>query len=243
VEHGSHRRSDEQTDGGNHLGGPLVAGVILLLCALLGFGIATQVRRTAAGDSLAAMRPDDLVQILDGLQQREDDLNSEVVALQSTLARLRVGGASSGQALAEAQRQAEQLGILAGTVAAHGPGIRITIADPAKSVEPEVLLDAVQELRNAGAEAQQIDGIRIGMDSAFTGDRSQILLDGTPVTRPILIVAIGDPPTLAAAMAIPGGVVDSVKRTGARIEVTQSNTVVVDALRPVRTPQYARPTG
>jgi uncharacterized protein YlxW (UPF0749 family) len=220
-----------------------VIGVILVLCALLGFGIATQVRRTAAGDSLATMRPDDLVQIQDGLQQREDDLNAEVAALAGTLARLRAGGASSGQALAEAQRQAEQLGILAGTVAAHGPGVRITIGDPAHSVAPEVLLDAVQELRNAGAEAQQIDRIRIGMNSAFTGDRSEIRLDGVVVGRPIVILAIGDPPTLAAAMAIPGGVVDSVKRTGATITVTQSDTVVIDALRAVHPPQYARPTG
>jgi uncharacterized protein YlxW (UPF0749 family) len=220
-----------------------VIGVILLLCALLGFGIATQVRRTADGDSLAGLRPDDLVQILDGLQQREDDLTAEISSLESTLAKLRAGGASSGQALAEAQRQAQQLGILAGTVAAHGPGIRITISDPAHSVAPEVLLGAVQELRNAGAEAQQIDHIRIGVSSAFTGDRSQLLLDGRALSRPMVIVAIGDPPTLAAAMAIPGGVIDSIKRTGATVEVTQSDLVVVDALRPQHDPQYARPTG
>lgn len=51
--------------GGNRTGGPLVSLLILGLCALLGFGIATQVRRTAAGDTLATLRPDDLVQILD----------------------------------------------------------------------------------------------------------------------------------------------------------------------------------
>lgn len=228
---------------GNKPGGPLVIGVILLLCALLGFGIATQVRRTADGDSLAGLRPDDLVQILDGLQQREDDLTAEISSQESALAKLQAGGASSGQALAEAQRQAQQLGILAGTVAAHGPGIRILIGDPARSVSPEVLLGAVQELRNAGAEAQQIDHVRIGVSSAFTGDRSQVLLDGAPLSRPMVIIAIGDPPTLAAAMAIPGGVIDSIKRTGATIEVTQSDLVVVDALRPQHTPQYARPAG
>lgn len=229
--------------GGNRTGGPLVSLLILGLCALLGFGIATQVRRTAAGDTLATLRPDDLVQILDGLQQRQDDVDTQIRTLSATLARLQAGGASSAEALAEAKRQAGQLGILAGTVAAHGPGVTIRIGDPARSVTPEVLLDVMQELRNAGAEAMQVNGIRIGMDSAFTGTHLKVALDGKAISQPFVIIAIGDPPTLSAAMAIPGGVVDSVRRTGATIVVGQSQIVTVGSLRAQRVPQYARPAG
>ncbi|MDQ6657941.1 MAG: DUF881 domain-containing protein [Actinomycetota bacterium] len=229
--------------GGNRTGGPLVSLLILGLCALLGFGIATQVRRTAAGDTLATLRPDDLVQILDGLQQRQEDVDTQIRTLSATLARLQAGGASSAEALAEAKRQAGQLGILAGTVAAHGPGVKISIGDPARSVSPEVLLAVIQELRNAGAEAMQLNGIRIGMDSAFTGSTVKLVLDGKVISQPFVIVAIGDPPTLSAAMAIPGGVVDSVRRTGATIVVAQAQIVTVGSLRAQRVPQYARPAG
>src|SRR6478672_409548 len=96
--------------------------VVAVLCALLGFGVALQFRRTASGDALASVRPDDLVQILDGLQRREDDLGEEISALTDTLSRLRSAGDSSAAALAEAQRRAEALGILTGTAAAAGPG-------------------------------------------------------------------------------------------------------------------------
>ena len=215
--------------------------VVALLCALLGFAVVLQVQRTASGDALATARPDDLVQILDGLQRREDDLNVEIAELQGTLGRLQRSGASSEEALAEAERQAEALGILTGTVPATGPGVTITIEDPDKRIPPEVMLDAIQELRNAGSEAFQVSGVRIGVDSAFTGSGGAITLDGVPLTAPYTITAIGDPPTLAAALAIPGGVFDTVRRAGGTMDVAQSDAVVVDALRPLRTPQYARP--
>ena len=159
--------------------------VVAALCALLGFAVVLQVQRTAAGDTLATARPDDLVQILDGLQRREDDLNAEIAELQGTLGRLQRSGASSEEALAEAQRQAEALGILTGTVPATGPGVTITITDPDGRIPPEVLLDAIQELRNAGAEAFQVGAVRIGVDSAFTGSGGAITLDGVAADRPV----------------------------------------------------------
>ena len=216
---------------------------VAVLCAVLGFAGVIQVRRTAAGDTLASARPDDLVQILDGLQRREDDLNKDIAELQDTLARLRSSGASSAEALAEAQRQAEALGILTGTLPAAGAGVRIVIQDPARRVPPELLLDALEELRNAGAEAFQFGPVRVGVDSSFSGSGGAVSLDGTALTAPYDILAIGDPPTLAAALAIPGGVLDTVRRAGGTMVTTQSQRIVVDALRPARTPLYARPSG
>ena len=215
--------------------------VVALLCALLGFAVVLQVQRTAAGDTLATARPDDLVQILDGLQRREDDLNVEIAELQATLGRLQQSGASSEEALAEAERQAEALGILTGTVPATGPGVNIVIQDPDRRIPPEVMLDAIQELRNAGAEAFQVGGVRIGVDSAFTGSDGAIAVDGSTLTAPYTVSAIGDPPTLAAALAIPGGVFDTVRRAGGSMDVAQSDSVTIDALRPPETPLYARP--
>ncbi len=241
--------SPEPPDGGPQ-GGRRTSGrttalnrtVVAVLCALLGFAVVLQVQRTAAGDNLETARPDDLVQILDGLQRREDDLNAEIADLQATLAKLQRSGASSEEALAEAQRQAAALGVLTGTAPATGPGVTITIADPDGRVPPEVLLDALQELRNAGAEAFQVGNVRIGVDSAFTGTSGAITLDGVALTPPpYKITAIGDPPTLAAALAIPGGVFDNVRRAGGTMDVSQSDKVVIDALRQPQTPQFARP--
>ena len=219
----------------------LVRVTVALLCALLGFALVVQVRRTTSGDALATARPDDLVALLDNLQHREDALTDEVADLQRTLEKLRRAGTSSAEALAEAQRQAQALGILVGTLPATGPGVRLVIDDPDGGVPPEVLLDAISELRNAGAEAFQVGGVRIGVSSAFTGTAGAVRLDGVRLTSPYVITAIGDPPTLSAAMAIPGGVLDTVRRSGATMTTTQLEHAEVRAVRQVKAPSYARP--
>ena len=145
-----------------------------------------QVQRTASGDTLATARPDDLVQILDGLQRREDDLNVEIAELQDTLGRLQRSGASS--------RGGAGRGAAAGRGAGHpdrhraGDRARASPSrshDPDRRIPPEVMLDAIQELRNAGAEAFQVGAVRIGVDSAFTGSGGAITLDGTALTAPV----------------------------------------------------------
>ena len=217
--------------------------LIAALCAVLGYAIIVQVRRTDNGETLASARPQDLVAILDSLQRRSDDLTAEIDQLQRTLATLRNGGASSQAALQEAQRRALSLAVLAGTAPAKGTGVTMVISDPAQGVTPEVLLAALQELRNAGAEAVQFNNVRIGVSSYFSGRAGAIVLDGTAITAPYTITAIGDPPTMTAAMNIPGGVSDTAKRAGGALTVTSHDVVTVDALRPSQPNTYARPAG
>jgi len=221
----------------------LPTALIAVLCLALGVAIATQVRRTNAGDTLADQRPQDLVVLLDGLQQREAVLRKEIADAETALQRLRASGDSSAAALAQAQRRADALAVLAGTVPATGPGLEIDVADPRRDVAPADLLDAVQELRAAGAEAIQVGPVRIGVDSAFTGTSGAVQLDGVALTTPLTVFAIGDPPTMAAALNIPGGVVDTVERAGGNVRIEQRDRLDITALRTIRTPQYARPAG
>jgi uncharacterized protein YlxW (UPF0749 family) len=221
----------------------LSTALIAVLCLLLGVAIAAQVKRTRAGDTLADQRPQDLVVLLDGLQQREAALRAEIADAEAALERLRSSGDSSAAALAEAQRRTRALAVLAGTAPASGPGLRITITDDQAGVGPDVLLDALQELRGAGAEAVQIGQVRIGVESAFGGGPGEIVLDGTALTSPVEVLAIGDPPTMAAALNIPGGVVDTVEGAGGAVRIEQADQVRIVALRTLRTPQYARPAG
>ena len=128
----------------------------VLLCLLLGVAIVTQVRQNESGDSLESARPADLLVLLDSLQQREAALNTEVADLQRTLASLQVSGSSDQAAIENAQARLAALSILLGTVAATGPGVTLTITDTAPGVSPETMLDVINELRAAGAEAVEI---------------------------------------------------------------------------------------
>ena len=213
-------------------------GVIL---AVLGFALVAQLRTSRDSARFASARHEDLVRILADLNARGERLRAEIEDLERTRDRLAGGAGQEAAALAESRRRRDVLRILAGTVAATGPGIELTINDPRHSVTADVLLDAMQELRDAGAEALQVNDVRLTASSWFTDSGATVLADAKPLRAPYVFKAIGDPHTLADAMEIPGGVIDSVgARSGATTQIVERDRLVVDALRPLSTPRYAR---
>jgi uncharacterized protein YlxW (UPF0749 family) len=230
---------------------------VAVLLGLLGFAAAVQVRSTQDDGVLASARQEDLVQILDDLTNRSLRLRQEVSTLTTTQERLTSGSGRDEAAIAEARRRTQVLGILAGTVAARGPGVLVTISDPERKITAEVLLDALEELRDSGAEAIQLEGsvdpasntppedqvVRVVAATAFVdaGDRGGIEVDGRLLLPSYRFVVIGDPATISAALAIPGGVIDNVGQSGGHAAVTRRESVLVGALRPLDRPRYARP--
>lgn len=209
-------------------GWQLVGGA---LCLVLGFAIAIQVRATNADTTFATARQDELVGILADLSQRSERLRGDIRELEGTKAGLQRDG-QGGTALREARRRATAYGILAGTLSAAGPGIQLDVTDPGHRVRANALLDAMEELRDAGAEVMQIGDVRVGVDTYFEDTPGGgILVDGRPLTAPYRFLAIGDPHTLATAMIIPGGVIKSLQTAGATGTITQSQQIVIRAIR------------
>ncbi len=218
--------------------GEVLAG---LLCALLGFALVVQVQQTQEAD-LGSLRESDLVRILDDLGARNDRLDAEEAELEETREELVAGGSAQDVAREAAQQRVDLLGILAGTAPATGPGIRLTIDDGGGGdVGAATLLDAVQELRDSGAEALQVDDVRIVASTSFEENEDGVAVDGTLLEAPYVFLVIGDPHTLATALDIPGGVIRSVRNAGGQALVSEVDELVVDALRQPTTPEYARP--
>jgi uncharacterized protein YlxW (UPF0749 family) len=226
-------------------GRAVFGALALILCLLLGAAIATQVHQTNSGDSLDTARPADLLVLLDSLRQREATLSTEVAELQRSLNALQASGSNDQAAIQNAQARLAALSILIGTVGATGPGVTVRIEDPGPGVAPQAMLDVLDELRAAGAEAIQIsdghEAVRTGVDTWIVGAPGALIVDGKTLVPPYSVVAIGDPPTLAAAMNIPGGAVDSVKRVGGTMSVQQGDKVDITALRQPKPRQYAQP--
>jgi uncharacterized protein YlxW (UPF0749 family) len=213
-----------------------------VLCGLLGFFAVVQIRVTAGDDNLRNLRQGDLIRILDDLNDRSDRLDREIRELQTRRAELQSGTDSTQAALEEAIKRRATLGILAGTVAARGPGITLRITDPARKVDAPVLLDALQELRDAGAEAVQINDVRVVAGTSFLdAEPGSVRIDGRLVTAPYVFKVIGDPDTLDPALHIPGGVVAVLNERGATATVAATNPVLIDAVVPGDAPQYSRP--
>ncbi|NES27625.1 DUF881 domain-containing protein [Micromonospora terminaliae] len=221
--------------------------MIAVLLALLGFTLVVQLKTTSADPTLAATREEDLVRISSDLDSRERRLRQDIEALEESQRQLRSGEQGRQAALEEATRRADELGILAGTLPAVGPGLSVRFAGPDKAISAARILDAVQELRGAGAEAMQIAGsdgtaVRIIASTYFVdGPGGGLVVDGRRLSGPYVISVIGDPPTLRTALNIPGGVVASVEEDGGNVTPEDSEAVEVSQLHAPIKLEHARP--
>ncbi|MGI5400389.1 DUF881 domain-containing protein [Streptomyces sp. CA-135486] len=214
--------------------------IVALLLFVLGLGLAIQVRSNSDNSALRGARQEDLVRILDELDNRTKRLEDEKQRLENQRTELENSSDQAEEARKQTVQKEQQLGILAGTVAAQGPGITLTVEDPSGTVESDMLLDAIQELRAAGAEAIQVNDIRVVANTYFTGTGGDIEVDGKKITAPYRFKVIGKPQDLEPALNIPGGVVQTLEKEQATATVVRSQKIVVDALRPAKRPDYAR---
>ncbi len=217
----------------------LLAGV---LCAMLGFALVVQVQQNQSAN-LSTLRQSDLLVILDTVTKRSRSLEDQARRLEQQRAQLQSGADTAGAAEQAALQRLAAYEILTGTQPAQGPGIELDIADPQGTVTATTLLGAIQELRNAGAEALQLGTVRVVASTSFADDpdRRGVLIDRELVRPPYRLLVIGDPATLSPALEIPGGVLDAVKQVGASATQTRLATVDVTAIHRLASPAYARP--
>jgi uncharacterized protein YlxW (UPF0749 family) len=219
---------------------------IAVLLALLGFTLVVQLRSNDSDEGLAAARQEDLVRILSDQQEREERLREEIAGLEDSQRQLSSGAAGRQAALEEASRRADELGVLAGTLPARGPGLTVEFRAGSSPIKASALLDAVQELRGAGAEAMQIRGgdgaeVRIVASTYFLDADGGVEVDGRRLSGTYTISVIGEPRTMETALKIPGGVVESVGNDNGTVTVQEHEVVDVSAVRAPTTLQHARP--
>jgi uncharacterized protein YlxW (UPF0749 family) len=221
--------------------GQILAAIILFIVGVAG---AMQIEINTADDTYASARREDLIQLLDGLSTESRRLEGEIAQLERTRSNLQSGADTQRVAREEADKHLTELSILAGTAPAEGHGIRMRIADPKAAVDAGVLLDAVEEMRDAGAEVIEVNNtIRVVASTWFGSDPRGLVIDGKPVSRPITLEVIGEPHSLEEAARFRGGIVSEITgpKIGGQVQIDQEDRVVIESLHASRENQYARP--
>ena len=217
--------------------------VVAVLLAVLGFGFVVQVRDTKANDTYAGVREGELIQVLDGLTGTAERARREVDRLESRRDELQDENQARSAALDEAEQRVRTLNIIAGLVPVSGPGLRVTITESTSRVSVGSLLDTVQELRTAGAEAMELnDEIRLGADSSFQNAVGGIELDDRLLEPPYVLDVIGDPHILRTALTFSTGPVETLQTLdGATVTIEEPAKVEITSVRDASRPGYAEP--
>jgi uncharacterized protein YlxW (UPF0749 family) len=216
--------------------------VVGLLLAVLGFAAITQVRTNTTDNTYAGYREQDLVDVLSGLAGTSQRAQTQINQLEATRRQLETRRLNSAAALAAAQRQEQELSILAGWVPATGPGIRLTVTEGPRPIDVDSVLDTIEELRSAGAEAMQINAkVRLIAQSSVQSAPGGLMVDGALLSSPFVIDAIGDPHTLEGALTLIDGPISQFRAAGAQVDMQSEKALDITAVHKPTTPQFAQP--
>lgn len=214
--------------------------IVAILLAVAAFAVTLQIRSTSSTE-FSHLRQGELVELLKSVESSTSRLEAQIAERTEVRNSLLTATQTSKEAQEAAKKRADDVAILAGTVATQGPGITVIINNKSGAVDANVLLDAMSELRDGGAEAIEINQkIRVVAHTYFVDRADGPMADDTKITTPIRIDAIGDPSTLYSALRFPGGLVDKIESRGATIKIAQSEKIMITAVTKSKPGRYAQ---
>lgn len=214
---------------------------IACVCAVLGFMMAVQFRSTQdIKNSIPFQRVEEL-----GLRLQQTEAENK--ALHEELRELK--GVSSAE---KNEMVADNMLMVSGLKAVEGPGVVVVIDDSAKKakkesdpnlylVHDEDILKVINELRAAGAEAISINGQRLTANSEIRCAGPTISVNNVRSAPPFEIRAIGSQKDLESALNMRGGVADSLKVWGIKLDIQMDDKVFIPAAKAGNKYKYAKP--
>lgn len=153
------------------------------------------------------------------------------------------------------QNEITRNNMLLGSYEVQGPGIEITLTDNNTGISKDGmevidlsklvvhyndLLEVINALNNAEAEAISVNGQRIVQTTAITCEGNVIKINGQRVSSPFVIKAIGSPGLLYGSMSMIGGYLYWMENEGVLVNIKQSDNVVIEKYNGVINYKYIK---
>lgn len=213
---------------------------VAAVALVLGLLVVTQLRSQAGSSGLALLSSQDLTVLVANLNDRNDQLRREVASLEAELAALNQNRARGEASVDELRSDLRRVRAYAGLDPVGGPGVTIAIEGPIDGPGVEELIN---ELRNAGAEAIAVDGVRIVTGVVVSGAPGSASVDGERLGRFFELAAIGAPDKLTGSLTRSGGVIAQLAATeaGVTVTVTPVDRLELPATDRTLVPAHGRP--
>lgn len=197
---------------------------ILVIAVLLGSFIIIESRSfDVVNNIILRDSKSDVFKEIKVLKEENQNLRDEIKDLENTL----LGLSNQDLAVKTIQDEIEKDNKLSGDYAVYGPGVSVSVNG---KITAPWMVDLINELFRAGAQAVSINGIRITNESSGfdTLPKGQIYLDGTILSPPYVFNAIGEAITLQNALSAAGGIFDRIKATFGGVALTLEQKDVVE---------------
>ena len=155
-----------------------------------------------------------------------NQLIQQGVALSQQETQIREAFTAGGTDAKAIQKELTTLREVNGEAPVHGPGLHIQIRGMILDFE---LQDALNNLRNAGAEAIALNGQRIVSSTPVQSRGDSLLINGHAVRSPLSLLVIGDPEQLGPAADLSA----SSLQTRVQVEIQrQSDLAITEVVTP-----------
>jgi uncharacterized protein YlxW (UPF0749 family) len=213
---------------------------IAIVTFILGFLAYKQFQVQATSNTFAGLSTQDLTVLVANLNDRNDQLRSEISTLERELEVFGQNEQRGDASVDEVRADLRRVRLYAGVDAATGPGVSILVHGP---IDGTGIQDLINELRNAGAEAMAIDDIRIVPGVVSTGAAGEVMLDGAPLADPFTIQAIGAPDKLTGSLTRSGGIIAQLAATQPKVgvDVTPLDHITVPSSERELVPSHGHP--
>ena len=218
----------------------IISIVLGFMCFALTLGICIQLKTVRGSNSIvgqSSYEENDLRAEVLKYKEKYDNTYNELEKAEKELEEERQSSTKNDSELEQKEEQIKQGNKIIGLTDVTGPGVIITVNDSKKDVNSilntsdlivhyEDILNIINELKNAGAEAISINDQRIVPTSSIICGGSIIEVNGEKIGAPFIIKAIGLPEMLSG-LSRPGGYLEILKDDTIEVELKTSNNIVI----------------
>lgn len=204
-----------------------------IMCLFLTIGICVQVK-TVNESSTKIGRTQAENELRDNVlkwKEKYDNTYNKMDKAEKELEKLREDASKDNDDSINLSETLEDYNNLLGYTELIGKGVIITLKDGDSAITKGLatnyivhdgdLLEVVNALKNAGAEAISINGQRIISSTPITCAGNIIKINGEKIGAPYEISAIGLTSKLYGAVTIPGGYLEILTNAGVKVEIEQ----------------------
>jgi uncharacterized protein YlxW (UPF0749 family) len=201
---------------------------VAAVAALLGLLAVGQLRSQSGAPALAGLSATDLTQLVANLTTGNNQLLAEVADLEGQESELQNAHDRGETTVDQLTADLARIRAWAGLTEVTGQGIAIVVRG---SIGGDGVEDLINELRNAGAEAISVDGVRIVTGVIVAGAPSFLSVENHAIGESFEIRAIGSPQILTGTLTRTGGVIAQIGASypDAQLTVTPAQELTLPA--------------
>ena len=215
---------------------------IAVVCLLFSFLIALQlksVRFNVDNGMAKGERTEWLEEQLTLEKQKTETLTAQLAEYKEDLNLIKDEAVETEGYMKVLTKRLDRAEMLGGLTDVNGPGVEVVIEDSTSRLDNTNagaylihdidILRVINELRDAGAEAINLNGERILATSEIRCAGATLSINNARYSQPYVIHAIGDPETLKNALEMRNGVADVLSLYGIKTVITPKDNLTIRA--------------